>query len=105
MVHEMMQRVAAADRRMKVIGDLEISLSAADKEAIKSIGLETVASHHAALAALERGRARGNPLQIVYISQAVARGRCTDGRATADVSREQRPLVLIKLRAIQSPLV
>ena len=29
MVHEMMQRVAAADRRMKVIGSLEVSLTAA----------------------------------------------------------------------------
>ena len=43
MVHEMMQRVAAADRRMKVIGDLEISLSAADKEAIKSSQLAKAA--------------------------------------------------------------
>ena len=39
MLHEMMQRVAAADRRMKVISDLEISLSAADKEAIKNAQL------------------------------------------------------------------
>ena len=43
MVHEMMQRVAAADRRMKGIGDLEISLSAADKEAIKSSQLAKAA--------------------------------------------------------------
>ena len=43
MVHEMMQRVAAADRRMKVIGSLEVSLTAADKEAIKASQLAKAA--------------------------------------------------------------
>ena len=36
MVHEMMQRVAASDRRMKLISELEMTLTAADKEQIKA---------------------------------------------------------------------
>ena len=36
MVHEMMQRVAVSDRRMKLISELEYTLTAADKEALKS---------------------------------------------------------------------
>jgi hypothetical protein len=39
MVHEMMQRIAISDRRMKAIADLEVTLTAADKEAIKSAQL------------------------------------------------------------------
>jgi len=34
MVHEMMQRVAKADRRMKLMTDLEFTLTAKDKEAL-----------------------------------------------------------------------
>jgi len=40
MIHEMMQRVASSDRRMKVVGELEYTLSAADKEAVKAQLLE-----------------------------------------------------------------
>ena len=36
MVHDLMQRVAAADRRMKLVGELEVTLTAADKEALKA---------------------------------------------------------------------
>jgi hypothetical protein len=36
MLHEMMQRVAASDRRMKLINELEMTLTAADKEQIKA---------------------------------------------------------------------
>jgi len=43
MVHDMMQRVAAADRRMKVVGELEVTLTAADKEAIKASQLAKAA--------------------------------------------------------------
>ena len=34
MVHDMMQRVAKADRRMKLMTDLEFTLTAKDKEAL-----------------------------------------------------------------------
>ena len=37
MLHDMMARVAAADRRMKLVGELEVTLTAADKAAIKAI--------------------------------------------------------------------
>ena len=36
MVHDMMKRVAIADRRLKLISNLEVTLTAADKEAIKA---------------------------------------------------------------------
>jgi len=36
MVHDLMSRVAAADRRMKIVGELEVTLTAADKDAIKA---------------------------------------------------------------------
>ena len=39
MVHEMMQRVALSDRRMAEIVQLEVTLSPADKEAIKQAEL------------------------------------------------------------------
>jgi len=34
MIHDMMQRVATADRRLKLINELEVTLTAADKETI-----------------------------------------------------------------------
>lgn len=43
MVHDMMQNVAAADRRMKLVGELEVTLTAADKEAIKAAQLAKAA--------------------------------------------------------------
>ena len=36
MLHEMMQRVYQSDRRMRALSDLEVTISAADKEAIKA---------------------------------------------------------------------
>jgi len=36
MMHEMLQRVAASDRRMKIISNLEVTLSASEKEALKA---------------------------------------------------------------------
>jgi len=43
MVHDMMMRVAAADRRMKLVSELEVTLTAADKEAIKQAQLAKAA--------------------------------------------------------------
>ncbi|KOO26933.1 hypothetical protein Ctob_003904 [Chrysochromulina tobinii] len=36
MLHDLMQNVAKVDRRMKVVGELEVTLTAADKAAIKA---------------------------------------------------------------------
>jgi len=44
MVHDMMKRVAAADRRLKSISDLEFTLTAADKETIKASMTEKAAA-------------------------------------------------------------
>lgn len=39
MMHEMLQRVAASDRRMKAISQLEVTLTAAEKESLKAATL------------------------------------------------------------------
>ena len=36
MVHDLMATIAKADRRMRLISELEVTLTAADKEAIKA---------------------------------------------------------------------
>jgi len=43
MVHDLMKRVAVADRRLSLITDLEVTLTAADKEMIKATMAEKAA--------------------------------------------------------------
>ena len=52
MLHDMMQMVSVAERRMKMIGDLEVTLTAADKEALiaaQKEGLDASAVNTAAI--------------------------------------------------------
>ena len=43
MVHDMMQMVFKSDRRMSALSELEVTLSAADKEALKAAALAKAA--------------------------------------------------------------
>ena len=43
MVHELMQNIAKADRRMRAVSALEVTLTAADKEALKQAQLTKAA--------------------------------------------------------------
>ena len=73
MVHDLMQNVAKADRRMRLIQELEVTLTAADKEAMRTTLTTSTAVNGQVNEPRHRARAHPAHENCEYSVQLIAR--------------------------------